>query len=69
MARLMPGSELVVLPRAGHQLMQERPDELAELIDALVARVQGEAASVADAVAADDRPVERDQVEAVGDPL
>lgn len=69
MARLMPGSELVVLPRAGHQLMQERPDELAELIDALVARVEGDAASVADAVAADDRPVERDQVEAVGEPL
>lgn len=69
LARLLPGSELVVLPRAGHQLMQERPDELAELIDALVARVEGTAASVADAVAADDRPVEADQVEAVGEPL
>lgn len=68
-ARVMPGSEFVVLPRAGHQLMQERPDELAELIDALVARVEGQVASVAEAVAADDRPVEADQVEAAGGPF
>ena len=68
-ARTMPGSEFVVLPRAGHQLMQERPDELAELIDALVARVEGSASSVAEAVAVDDRPVEADQVEPVGGPF
>ena len=68
-ARTMPGSEFVVLPRAGHQLMQERPDELAELIVALVARVEGSASSVAEAVAVDDRPVEADQVEPVGGPF
>lgn len=39
LARLLPNCELVVLRRAGHQLMQERPDELAELIDAFVARI------------------------------
>lgn len=64
MAHLMPGCEFVVLPRAGHQLMQERPDELAELIDALVARVEGTADSVAEAVDRDDRPVTAQQVEA-----
>ena len=32
-ARLIPGSELVVLPGAGHQLMQERPAELADLLE------------------------------------
>lgn len=42
LAHLLPRSELVVLRRAGHQLMQERPDELAELLDALVARIEGE---------------------------
>lgn len=41
LAHLLPDSDLVVLRRAGHQLMQERPDELAELIDAFVARVEG----------------------------
>lgn len=64
LARQLPNAELVVLARAGHQLMQERPVELAELIDAFAARVGGEAASVAEAVAADSRPVEADQVEA-----
>lgn len=39
LAHLLPAAELVVLPRAGHQLMQERPDELAELIDAFSRRV------------------------------
>lgn len=36
LAHLLPRSELVVLPRAGHQLMQERPAEVAELIDDFV---------------------------------
>lgn len=39
LAHLLPRSELVVLPRAGHQLMQERPAELAELIDEFVAQL------------------------------
>ena len=39
LAHILPDSEFVVLPRAGHQLMQERPDEVAELIDAFVERV------------------------------
>lgn len=41
LAHLLPDAELVVLPRAGHQLMQERPDEVATLIDRLVARLEG----------------------------
>jgi pimeloyl-ACP methyl ester carboxylesterase len=68
LAHLLPAAELVVLPRAGHQLMQERPTELAELIDAFVAKVDGDAASVAEAVEEADGTVEADQVEAVGDP-
>lgn len=40
LANLLGDAEFVVLPRAGHQLMQERPDELAELIDAFVGRVE-----------------------------
>jgi pimeloyl-ACP methyl ester carboxylesterase len=63
MARLMPGCEFVVLPRAGHQLMQERPNELADLLDAMVARIEGSAASVAEAVAVDGGPVSPAQVE------
>jgi pimeloyl-ACP methyl ester carboxylesterase len=63
LAHLLPDSELVVLPRAGHQLMQERPHELAELIDAFVARLDGTEPSVAAAVAADPRPVDATQVE------
>lgn len=34
----VPGAELVVVPGAGHQLMMERPDAVAEALDALVAR-------------------------------
>ena len=63
LAHLLPDSELVVLPRAGHQLMQERPDELAELLDAFVARIDGSEPSVAAAVADTDGPVDPDQVE------
>lgn len=69
LARNLPGCEFVLLPRAGHQLMQERPTELAELIDALVARHLGEVDLVAQAVAADDRPVEAEQVEPPAEPL
>ena len=39
LAHLLPDAELVVLPRAGHQLMQERPRQLAELIDGFAARI------------------------------
>ena len=39
LATLLPHSELVVLRRAGHQLMQERPKELADLIDDFAQRV------------------------------
>jgi pimeloyl-ACP methyl ester carboxylesterase len=63
LAHLLPESELVVLPRAGHQLMQERPDELAELLDAFVARLDGDEASVAAAVADGSGIVAADQVE------
>jgi pimeloyl-ACP methyl ester carboxylesterase len=66
LAHLLPRSELVVLPRAGHQLMQERPAELAELIDAFVARIEGDEPSVAAAVAGVDGAVDAGQVEAVG---
>lgn len=38
MAERLPDAELTVLPEAGHQLMQERPGELAGLIRALAAR-------------------------------
>ena len=38
LAGLLPDTRLVLLPRAGHQLMQERPDEVARAIDDLVAR-------------------------------
>ena len=64
LARQLPDSEFVVLPRAGHQLMQERPDELAELIDAFAAKISGAAPSVAVAVADDPGPVTEAQVEA-----
>jgi pimeloyl-ACP methyl ester carboxylesterase len=67
LARTLPDAEFVVLPRAGHQLMQERPDEVAELIDAFVARIEGIEPSVAAAVADDDGPLSSDQVEPAGD--
>ncbi|MCU1454492.1 MAG: putative hydrolase or acyltransferase of alpha/beta superfamily [Acidimicrobiales bacterium] len=67
LAHLLPNSELVVLPRAGHQLMQERPDELAELIDGFVAKIEGDQPSVAQAVAEEPGPVRPTQVEP-GDP-
>jgi pimeloyl-ACP methyl ester carboxylesterase len=42
MAEALPDAELTVLPRAGHQLMQERPDEVDALIRALAARTAAE---------------------------
>ncbi|HEX2578445.1 MAG TPA: alpha/beta hydrolase [Aquihabitans sp.] len=63
LAHLLPDADFVVLPRAGHQLMQERPAELAELLDAFAARISGEAASVVEAVAEADGPVSAGQVE------
>ena len=68
LAHLLPDAEFVVLPRAGHQLMQERPDELAELLDAFVARIDGSEPSVAAAVAGTDGLVDAAQVEATPDP-
>jgi pimeloyl-ACP methyl ester carboxylesterase len=41
-AELLPEAELQVLPEAGHQLMQERPDEVAAALRALEARVRAE---------------------------
>jgi pimeloyl-ACP methyl ester carboxylesterase len=38
MAERIPGAELRVLDGCGHQLMMERPADLADAIDALVAR-------------------------------
>jgi pimeloyl-ACP methyl ester carboxylesterase len=37
MARILPHARLEVLPGAGHQLMQERPEEVAALLDEFVA--------------------------------
>lgn len=39
-AELLPGCELHELKSAGHQIMQERPAELAQLIDQLAARAR-----------------------------
>jgi pimeloyl-ACP methyl ester carboxylesterase len=47
LADLLEGSQLHVLPGAGHQLMQERPDRLAELIYQFVAGLSGAAAEIA----------------------
>jgi pimeloyl-ACP methyl ester carboxylesterase len=47
LAGLLEGSRLHVLPGAGHQLMQERPDELAKLIDEFVADLPEAAAQMA----------------------
>jgi pimeloyl-ACP methyl ester carboxylesterase len=38
MAERLPDAELTILPAAGHQLMQERPDELAGLVRDLADR-------------------------------
>jgi pimeloyl-ACP methyl ester carboxylesterase len=50
-ARLMvdnlPDAELTVLPQAGHQLMQERPDDVARLIRDLAERTAGSAGVLA----------------------
>lgn len=50
-ARLMvenlPDAELHVLPQAGHQLMQERPDDIARLIRDLAERTEGAAGVLA----------------------
>ncbi|HMJ79062.1 MAG TPA: alpha/beta hydrolase, partial [Iamia sp.] len=50
-ARLMvenlPDAELTVLPQAGHQLMQERPDDVARLIRDLAERTEGAAGVLA----------------------
>ncbi|MFZ4516796.1 MAG: alpha/beta fold hydrolase [Microthrixaceae bacterium] len=40
-AECVPGAELRVLPGVGHQVMQEAPEELAELIEELVDRTAG----------------------------
>ncbi|MBV9952634.1 MAG: alpha/beta hydrolase [Acidimicrobiia bacterium] len=45
-AELLPEAELRVLPEAGHQLMQERPDEVAAELRALERRVLDEQAGV-----------------------
>lgn len=68
LAHLLPDTDFVVLRRAGHQLMQERPDELAELLDAFAARIAGSATTVAEAVAADPGPVSGAQVEHTPEP-
>ena len=47
LAGLLEGSDLHVLPGAGHQLMQERPDELADLLDGFVAGLSESAADMA----------------------
>jgi pimeloyl-ACP methyl ester carboxylesterase len=41
-ARVLPDAELRVLPGAGHQLMQERPDEVADELRSLESRVVAE---------------------------
>jgi len=48
LANLLPDADFVVLARPGHQLMQERPGELAELIWAFAAKLAGTATSVAE---------------------
>lgn len=63
LARLLPDCDFVVLRRAGHQLMQERPDELDELLSRFADRVAGRIDDLAEAVAAGDGPVDPDDVE------
>jgi pimeloyl-ACP methyl ester carboxylesterase len=52
LAGLLDGSQLHILPGAGHQLMQERPEELAALIDDFVGGLPAAAAEIARADAA-----------------
>jgi pimeloyl-ACP methyl ester carboxylesterase len=40
MAELLPDAELHVLDDAGHQLMLERPDEVADLLDRFAKRLE-----------------------------
>ncbi len=47
MVEALPDAELTVLPRAGHQLMQERPHEVARLIRDLAARADDAAENLA----------------------
>jgi pimeloyl-ACP methyl ester carboxylesterase len=68
LARLLPDADFVVLPRAGHQLMQERPAELAQLLDAFAAKLAGTAPSVAAAVADEDGALAPDDVEHTAEP-
>lgn len=67
LARLLPDCDLVVLPKAGHQLMQERPEEVDEIITAFADRIAGRAESLAEAVDVDPGPVTSEQVERPGD--
>jgi len=68
LANLLPDADFVVLARAGHHLMQERPAELAELICAFAAKLAGRATSVAAAVADEPGLVAPGQVEHAADP-
>ncbi|QYG94776.1 alpha/beta fold hydrolase [Iamia sp. SCSIO 61187] len=43
----LPDAELTVLPQAGHQLMQERPDDVARLIRDLAERTEGAGGALA----------------------
>ena len=43
-AKLLPDATFRVFPEAGHQLMQERPDEVAEELRALAERVDADEA-------------------------
>lgn len=67
LARLLPDCDFVVLPRAGHQLMQERPEEVAEIITGFADRIAGRAASLAEAVDVHPGAVTSEHVERPGD--
>lgn len=67
LARLLPDCDFVVLPKAGHQLMQERPDEVDEIITGFADRIGGRVESLSEAVDADPGPVTSEQVERPGD--
>jgi pimeloyl-ACP methyl ester carboxylesterase len=47
MVEALPDAELTVLPQAGHQLMQERPEAVAQLIRDLAVRSDGAAGVLA----------------------